>query len=135
MSPCAFSPCYLFTHKQGRQNMNFNNIAQPWTTSPRQTPRLPVKGNDSFFWMHHPKNWELWVFKTEQTTKKKKGEELVTVNTPLWIPKLTKLIEQPGVNNITNEGSMVNSSYAQSIFIDRGFTCLLYTSPSPRDAS
>lgn len=104
--------------------MKFDTIAQPWAEAPQSKARLPVKANHPFFLMHHPKNWELHIFK--HTPKRKKGEETAPapVVTPLWLPKLTKLIEKPGVNNVQNMGRSVSSSYAQSIFVERGFDIL-----------
>lgn len=104
--------------------MNFNELAKPWQANPQKAPRLPLKANTSFLLMHHPKNWELYVF--EKKTRKKKGEEDTPGKEeyPLFIPKLTKLIESPGINNVQNSGGRVDSSYAQSQFYNRGFEIL-----------
>lgn len=103
--------------------MKFNELAQPWQSNPTKAPRLPIKANHSFFWMHHPKNWELHIFEIQP--KRKKGEDVSDPKlVPLWIPKLTKLIERPGINNVVHYGSQISSSYAQSNFIERGFDIL-----------
>lgn len=104
--------------------MKFDTIAQPWAEAPQSKARLPVKANHPFFLMHHPKNWELYIFK--HTPRKKKGEDTTPdpIITPLWLPKFTKLIERAGINNVQNMGRSVSSSYAQSIFIERGFDIL-----------
>lgn len=104
--------------------MNFNELAKPWQANPQKAPRLPLKPNTSFLLMHHPKNWELYVF--EKKTRKKKGEEDTPEpeEYPLFIPKLTKLIESPGVNNVQNSGRSIDSSYAQSQFYNKGFEIL-----------
>ena len=104
--------------------MKFNDLAQPWSANPQKAPRLPLKANTSFLLMHHPKNWELYVF--EKKTRKKKGEESTpsVEKYPLFIPKLTKLIEAPGVNNVQNSGHQIDSSYSQSQFYNRGFEIL-----------
>ena len=102
--------------------MKFTELAQPWQANPTKAPRLPIKANHSFYWMHHPKNWELYIF---EVANRKKGEDVEeTRKIPLFIPKLTKLIEKPGVNNVVNYGSQVSSSYSQSNFIERGFEIL-----------
>ena len=104
--------------------MNFNTLAKPWQSNPQKSPRLPLRANTSFLLMHHAKNWELHTF--EKKGRKKKGEEgdPGTIEHPLFIPKLTKLIESPGINNVQNSGGMVDSSYSQSKFANRGFVIL-----------
>lgn len=104
--------------------MNFNELAQPWQANKHKAPRLPLRANTSFLLMHHAKNWELHTF--EKKARKKKGEEEApgAEEYPLFIPKLTKLIEKPGVNNVQNTGGLVDSSYSQSQFTNRGFEIL-----------
>lgn len=96
--------------------MNYSDIAMPWQDAPSAQKKLPLTGNSSFLWMHHPKNWALHIF------EKTKGDEVLEV--PLWLPKFTTLKETAGVNNVVMNGGRPDSTHAQSEFIRNGFKIL-----------
>ena len=93
--------------------MSFDSIAQPWAAANNNTQnRLRIKANDFFFFMHHPTSW---IAREIGTGKKKKW---------IWLPKLNKFIEKPGVNNIRGQVGATDSSLARTQFQDQGFTIL-----------
>ena len=99
--------------------MSFDHIAQPWTSSTSNTAnRLRIKSNNMFFFAHHPRNWSCVKM---QHGKKEKW---------VWLPKLNKIPEKPGVNLVRGEQGAVDSTLAQTSFMKKGFT-ILY--PSKHD--
>lgn len=107
--------------------MKFNNLAQPWMDSPQAAAHLPIRPNAPFYFMHHPKNWEIAVFTVKKRVQNEDGKrETKEVSLPLWIPKLTILKEIPGANNVVSNGDRVDSSYARMQMEDRGFTVLMH---------
>ena len=99
--------------------MSFDHIAQPWTSSTSNTNnRLKIKGNDMFFYAHHPRNWSCIEMPHGKKTKW------------LWLPKLNKVPEKAGVNLVRGNQGRTDSALAQTVLMPKGFT-ILY--PSKHD--
>lgn len=104
--------------------MNYKNLAQPWQQSTAAAPHLPVRKTPPFYLMHHPHNWEIVIFEKLKKVTVDKKRETVSIQIPLWLPKLTVFTEIPGCNNVVSNGNRIDSSYARMQFEDRGFTIL-----------
>lgn len=104
--------------------MNYDNMAQPWQTSPQNAPRLPMKANSSFFLKHHPKNWEIVEF------KKPKSGKTAASSVFLWLPIFHVHWEKAGVEGTRGSGAHVDSSLAKAKYTRDGWTLL---EPSKHD--
>ena len=104
--------------------MNYDTIAQPWTSSKGNQVRLPVRANSSYFLKHHPKNWELVEFK-----RPKKGKT-AAYSIFLWLPKLHCHFEKAGAEGCRGSGQNVDSSIAKARYNSDGWTIL---EPSKHD--
>ena len=93
--------------------MSYDNIAQPWTSSAsNKQNRLNIRSNSMFFYAHHPKNWSIVQLEDGKKTKW------------IWLPKLNKIPETAGVNLVRGEQGATDSTLAQTVLIQRGFTIL-----------
>lgn len=106
--------------------MNYENIAQPWTSSPSNSPVLPLRANSSYFLKHHPKNWELVEFKKSKNTKTKTGPKSIF----LWLPKLHCHFEKAGSDGCRGSGQNIDSSISKARYSEKGWTIL---EPSKHD--
>ena len=95
--------------------MSYDNIAQPWS-APNNAPtkRIPKRGKGLWRYMHHPKSWVLYIF--PQAGKK--------ADKPIFIPKLRKFWETPGVNGVGGTQDNPDTRMARLQFTDQGFTIL-----------
>lgn len=110
--------------------MDYSTIAQPWQQKAEQGIKLPTARNSSFFYKHHPKNWELHYFKrTEERevgTGKNKTIEQVEIEIPLMIPQLSIQKETPGVNGIEHAGrGRADSTVWRAKLVKQGWTIIL----------
>ena len=100
--------------------MNYEDYAQPWQTTQQQQVKLPAKANNRFFYKHHPKNWELYYFNTEEKT----GKKTETVKKPVWLPALHVHHETPGVNGTRGYSENPDSGLARTRLADKGWTII-----------
>jgi hypothetical protein len=100
--------------------MNYEDIAQPWQTTAKQQITLPTRSNNRFFYKHHPKNWELHYFETEEKT----GKKTETVRKPVWLPELHVHHETPGVNGTRGFSNNPDSGLARTRLVDKGWTII-----------
>ena len=98
--------------------MDYSTIAQPWSQSPSQIKRLPIDPNPSFFYKHHPKNWELVAITEEGTGKRK------TTTKFYFLPQLHDHPEQAGVAGTRGMGQNVDSTLAKAQAVSDGWTIL-----------
>lgn len=71
---------------------NYQNFAQPWQDQQRKQELLPVQSNNSWFFAHHPFNWEIAYIK--------KGKKTY----PVLLPQLKTIQEMAGVNGVRDNG-------------------------------
>lgn len=100
--------------------MNYEDIAQPWQTTAKQQVTLPTRSNNRFFYKHHPKNWELHYFETQETT----GKTTKTVRKPVWLPELHVHHETPGVNGTRGFSNNPDSGLTRTRLVDKGWTII-----------
>ena len=100
--------------------MNYEDIAQPWQTTAKQQVTLPTRSNNRFFYKHHPKNWELYYFETEEKT----GKTTKTVRKPVWLPELHVHHETPGVNGTRGFSNNPDSGLTRTRLVDKGWTII-----------
>ncbi len=100
--------------------MNYEDFAQPWQTTQQQQVKLPARANNRFFYKHHPKNWELYYFETEEKT----GKKTETVKIPVWLPELHVHHETPGVNGTRGYSENPDSGLARTRLADKGWTII-----------
>ena len=100
--------------------MNYEDIAQPWQTTAKQQVTLPTRSNNRFFYKHHPKNWELHYFETEEKT----GKTTKTVRKAVWLPELHVHHETPGVNGTRGFSNNPDSGLTRTRLVDKGWTII-----------
>lgn len=100
--------------------MNYKDIAQPWQTTAQQQITLPTRNNNRFFYKHHPKNWEIYYFETEEKT----GKKTETIQKPVWLPELHVHHETPGVNGTRGFTNNPDSGLARTRLVDKGWTII-----------
>lgn len=86
--------------------------AVPWTGQKETNPNygLPIRPNSPFYLTHHPESWDL----------------VYTDDHPEWLPKLSKLVEVPGVQGVRQTTAGPDSSMAKVEAMERGCTVLPY---------
>ena len=84
---------------------------QPWTGRQRNPEefRINLNANAPFFYMHSPLSWE---YEDSEDT---------------WLPVLSELTEEAGVNGVQQNGKVSDSTYARVHFMDQGYTILDYS--------
>ena len=98
----------------------YDSFAQPWEEKDTVNTRIPIKKNPRFFFAHNPENWELVIFEHTTTIDGKKKK----VSTPLLLPLLSSIIEEPGVNGCRVVSGRLDSSIMRTSLIDQGWTIL-----------
>jgi len=86
--------------------------AQPWTQNKATRKVLPLKRNSRFFFIHNPKNWELYRFK--------RGKK--TVN--CLLPSFSSLRVTAGTNGIRENGAAPDSAVTRTRYNDQGVKVL-----------
>lgn len=97
-----------------------NNLAHPWSNEVEQSKTLPLFRNSYFYYMHHPKNWELIYFPSDKSKSKK----------PMLIPCFSILNCTAGINNVRVRSSATDTNLAVTNLREQGFTIL---DPSKHD--
>ena len=84
---------------------------QPWTGRQRDPEeyRINMTPNAPFYYMHNPLSWEYC-------------DEMDS-----WLPVLSQLSEEAGVNGVQQSGRGADSTHARVHFMDEGYTILDYT--------
>ena len=100
--------------------MNYDNMAQPWSTQAATQTRLPLKSNPRYFLAHNPENWELRLFEKTTTEETKRKKQLV----PVLLPILSSIPEVAGVNGTKQIGSHIDSGIMRTHLMDNGWTIL-----------
>jgi len=100
--------------------MNYDNMAQPWSTQAATQTRLPLKSNPRYFLAHNPENWELRLFERTATEETKRKKQLV----PVLLPILSSIPEVAGVNGTKQIGSHIDSGIMRTHLMDNGWTIL-----------
>jgi len=98
----------------------YDNFSQPWEEKQHTETRIPKKKNPRFFFAHHPENWELVMFERYDTTEDKRKK----VTTPLLLPVLSSIQEEPGVNGTRAVGGRLDSSIMRTSLTDRDWTII-----------
>ena len=98
----------------------YDSFAQPWEEKQSINTRIPKKKNSRFFLAHNPENWELVVFESTISIEGKKKK----VSTPLLLPMLSSILEEPGVNGTRVVSGRIDSSIMRTSMIDQGWTLL-----------
>ena len=96
--------------------MDYSNLSQPWQQQQQQMQRIPLKRSASYFYAHHPENWELVI-----KTKKEKSKQ---IEIPLLLPLLSTIPEEAGVNGVRMNGKRPDSSIMQARMIKSGWNIL-----------
>lgn len=100
--------------------MDYSDLAQPWQTSKAASVVLPTKKNNSYFFAHNPRNWEyIYIDIVKQAGK---GTKKTKVG--YWLPLLSSIQEQPGVNGIHDVGGRMDSSLTRTRMKDKGWILL-----------
>jgi len=73
--------------------------SQPWSNQIQKDKTLPIKGNSAFYFVHNPKNWEMYEFDISPQDKRKKADKL-----PLLLPSFSTLRITAGVNGVRDSG-------------------------------
>ena len=100
--------------------MNYDNMAQPWSTQAATQTRLPINSNSRYFFAHNPENWELKLFEKTTTEETKRKKQTV----PVLLPVLSSIPEEPGVNGTKSVGRHVDSGVMRTHLMDSGWTIL-----------
>lgn len=100
--------------------MNYDDMAQPWSTQAATQTRLPLKSNPRYFFAHNPENWELRLFDTIHSTDDTKKKKQVAI----LLPTLSSIPEVPGVNSTKQIGNHIDSSVMRTHLQDNGWTIL-----------
>jgi hypothetical protein len=100
--------------------MNYDDMAQPWSTQATAQTRLPLKSNARYFLAHNPENWELRLFQTTTSTDENKKRKQV----PILLPMLSSIPEVAGVNGTKQVGKHIDSGLMRTQLQDHGWTIL-----------
>ena len=92
--------------------------SQPWSNQVKKDERLPIRKNSPFYFVHNPKNWEMYFFKTSPIDKRKKEEDI-----PLLLPSFSTLRLTRGANGV-RDGGRPDGSIPVSKLKDQGLTVL-----------
>jgi hypothetical protein len=100
--------------------MNYDDMAQPWSTQATAQTRLPLKSNARYFLAHNPENWELRLFETTTSTDDSRKRKQV----PVLLPMLSSIPEVAGVNGTKQVGKHIDSGLMRTQLQDHGWTIL-----------
>lgn len=100
--------------------MNYDDMAQPWSTQATAQTRLPLKSNARYFLAHNPENWELRLFETTTSTDDSRKRKQV----PILLPMLSSIPEVAGVNGTKQVGKHIDSGLMRTQLQDHGWTIL-----------
>jgi len=100
--------------------MNYDDMAQPWSTQATAQTRLPLKSNARYFLAHNPENWELRLFETTTSTDDNRKKKQV----PILLPMLSSIPEVAGVNGTKQVGKHIDSGLMRTQLQDHGWTIL-----------
>jgi len=100
--------------------MNYDDMAQPWSTQATAQTRLPLKSNARYFLAHNPENWELRLFQTTTSTDDNRKKKQV----PILLPMLSSIPEVAGVNGTKQVGKHIDSGLMRTQLQDHGWTIL-----------
>ena len=100
--------------------MNYDDMAQPWSTQATAQTRLPLKSNARYFLAHNPENWELLLFETTTSTDDSRKRKQV----PILLPMLSSIPEVAGVNGTKQVGKHIDSGLMRTQLQDHGWTIL-----------
>lgn len=100
--------------------MDYSNFAQPWQETRDKQTRIPIKANARFFFAHFAENWELVLFET----KPEEGKKGRRVEIPLFLPMLSTIPEEAGVNGCRTVGQRLDSSLLKAQMINKGWTII-----------
>lgn len=100
--------------------MDYSSLSQPWQAQQQKSRKIPLKRSASYFYAHHPENWEVVIY----TKKSKSKDSEETINVPILLPVLSSIIEEAGVNGVRMNGSMIDSSVLQTRMKKSGWEML-----------
>ena len=101
--------------------MDYSNYAQPWQETRDKQTRIPIKANSRFFYAHYPENWELVHF---EQTHKEEGKKPKKIEIPLFLPMLSSIPEEAGVNGCRAVGGRIDSSVLKAQLSNKGWRIL-----------
>lgn len=100
--------------------MDYSSLSQPWQQQQKQNQRIPLRRSASYFYAHHPENWELVLY----TQSKKDEKKTKTTTIPVLLPLLSTMPEEAGVNGVRMNGSRVDSTLFHGRLRQSGWTIL-----------
>jgi len=86
--------------------------AQPWSENKATRQVLPLKRNSRFFFIHNPKNWELYRFE--------RGKKIIKC----LLPSFSSLRVTAGTNGIRENGAAPDSAVTRTRYNDQGVKVL-----------
>jgi len=100
--------------------MDYSNLSQPWQEQQIKNQRTPLRRSASYFFGHHPENWEVVVYTQSKSGDKKTKK----ISIPILLPVLSTIVEEAGVNGVRMQGKRPDSSLLQTRMIQSGWTIL-----------
>ena len=94
----------------------YTSFGQPYKEQETQELRLRTFRNDPWFYAHYPNSWDLIILEIKKEKR--------TIKKPVFLPRLRKISEIPGVNGSRTGYNRVDSSLMKARMVEEGWTIL-----------